>query len=441
MVALPPPEESALARASATSARRLCGAYLDLWRLLVIDRATLPVDHIEVAGVDGARRGLRGAELLDCVFSVVVRHFDYALGVYLRKSVANRLQSIPGLTLDAVRLYGRSEADGDLPDDLAERIAVLTRSIFSRDYLGCAFGLEAVNMCRSWSFSGSLTGTVEWFLHKELHDYYQFAQSQHTHVTPWLRDLIPAMGARLLDHAAGVYGRVPKWDEDSMAGPFSSIRLVELPLLAKRDPAMLDRYGAGQVAKAFEKQLALIVQSFGFIVVSTRTGTETVDLVCISPDPAERFTFLLEAKTTRSKYALPKKDARALCDYVTDVRRTLTTLPPLTFGLLVGPEPATTVAPKLSELGLRVNLPLRYCPASLLGTLRARLPGPLPLRAFQTEILRGPAVLAADFITAVHHAHAAEQQAHVDFVRSMQTARTVLSAQLLPKAGGSDVGP
>jgi hypothetical protein len=212
-----------------------------------------------------------------------------------------------------------------------------------------------------------------------------------------------------------------------LVGPFSAIRPDELSLLAARDSAMAARYRGRALEKVFEQQLALLAQSLGFFVVATRTGASTVDLICISSDPTAPYTCLVEAKTTRGRYSLPTKDARALRDYVAEVRRSLATLPPLRFALIIGPEPTRTVERKLIALEAAVGLPVRYVRAIGIAKLRHSLPGPAPLGPLADTILSAAHLLPDDFSRSVADFHERSQEAHREFVQAMmQTPIAIL---------------
>lgn len=210
------------------------------------------------------------------------------------------------------------------------------------------------------------------------------------------------------------------WNPGLKTGVYSSLNPSELAGLASRDEKLVERFGR-RLPKIFEHQLALLAQSFGFIVVQTRTGERTVDLLCISPDPSVRFTFLLEAKTTAAKYSLPASDERALMDYVRDVRASLTTLPELRLLLLVGPIPTNTLTKKLRDLEGKISLPVRYCHANELAGLREALPGPLPAAIFLEEALAAPYVMPSGYTAAAVARTQARQEAHAALVRSLMS--------------------
>ena len=160
------------------------------------------------------------------------------------------------------------------------------------------------------------------------------------------------------------------WNAEHKLGPFSLIRLPELSLLARRDPVIVGKYGSKQIESIFEQQLSLILQSFGFIVVRTRRGDRTVDLVCISADPRQRMTILVEAKTTKGAYSLPTDDERALLEYVRDVRENLTTMPPLAFVLIVAPKATSRIETELTSIEAKTGTPVRLISASDFAQLR-----------------------------------------------------------------------
>ncbi|MET7284677.1 hypothetical protein [Streptomyces sp. NPDC005573] len=208
------------------------------------------------------------------------------------------------------------------------------------------------------------------------------------------------------------------WSEEHTRGAFSSLKLPELHLLATRDESMKSRYGARRVEKIFEQQLALVVQSLGFYVVSTRTGEATVDLVCISSDPASPYTFLLEAKSSTHPYELPTDDRRALSEYIDDVRANLTTAPPLAFVLIVGGSAKEGIPAKLNRLELDSGVPIRFTSAQNLASLREALIGPTPATLLKKCILRAKGVVTTQEFQDIHKEVEARTAAQERLVRS-----------------------
>lgn len=170
----------------------------------------------------------------------------------------------------------------------------------------------------------------------------------------------------------------------------------ELRLLARRGDAVVQKYGAKRVERIFEQRLALLFQSLGFTVVPAKPGEEAADLLCVAR--MERFSFLVDAKSTRGKYALPKKDSRALIDYVRYFSESVPDIPPLSMVLLVGPEAAQTVPAKLSALQDEVNLPVRFIPVGVLSALRQSLAGPVPARVFQDAVREADPVVTPKIV-------------------------------------------
>src|ERR1017187_885595 len=188
------------------------------------------------------------------------------------------------------------------------------------------------------------------------------------------------------------------WSETHASGPFSLLRLPELQLLASQDQQMQRRYGPKKVEKAFESQLALLMQSLGFYVIRTRTGERTVDLVCVSGDPSASFTMMLEAKTTKAAYTLPTKDERALIEYVSTVQESLTTSPKLGLVLIVGSAASRTLGSRLRRIETASGVAVRFCSAQELATLRESLIGPLPLSLLKKELLSAPHIVPVSYI-------------------------------------------
>ena len=191
----------------------------------------------------------------------------------------------------------------------------------------------------------------------------------------------------------------------------SEIGSRELELLSRRHGLMADKYGAKRIERIFEQKLDLLFQSLGFTVIPARPGEAEADLLCISRQ--ERFAFLVDAKSTRGKYALPKTDQRALVDYVGSFSRKLPDLPELSFVLLAGSQVASTVPAKLKALERRLGIPIRFIPANVLGRLAQELPGPV-----SGGVLRD-SIIASDFV--VSEKIIAEMRAEFDSVVSAYT--------------------
>jgi len=214
-------------------------------------------------------------------------------------------------------------------------------------------------------------------------------------------------------------GKPPMLNLQHMPGIFSELRPDRLSLIARRDEEAVRLYGDKGVEKALERQLALLVQSIGFFVIATKTGRNTVDLLCISPDPRSHYTFMIEAKTSRRPYALPRKDSRALQEYVQTVTKHLSTLPPLSFILVVGQAPASTLKSKMVFLQNKLGLPARYIDAVDLAAFREHFTGYIPHEVFAQAVLSGDFILSNETMIKIIKTSESQQKAHSDFVQAL----------------------
>jgi hypothetical protein len=246
----------------------------------------------------------------------------------------------------------------------------------------------------------------------------------HEHIGPSqsIRDLAGCLLHSLLHALADGYAdTASSWNTSWRPGAFSQIRVDELDLLARRAEAVTKRYGDKHVERRFEQQLALLFQSFGFYVIQTRTGARTVDLVCISDDPAGAFTFLVEAKTTKAAYSFPAKDERALRDYVADIEGSLRTLPSLRFVLIVSHTATKTLDRKLNQFETSTGRPVRFLRAALLAELRESIPGPAPAAPLAQLVLNAPRIIPANFAAALADTYKLRQDAHTQLAEALMS--------------------
>ena len=117
-------------------------------------------------------------------------------------------------------------------------------------------------------------------------------------------------------------------------------------------------------------------------------------------------------------------------EYIDDVRRVLSTLPPLRFVLIVGNEPATTLEGKLARLEAAARVPIRFCTAQDLADLRESILGPLPLATFTDQLLVGPHVLPPGFVGNVVRTWREAQAAHENFVSQMMATREIRTMEI-----------
>lgn len=211
--------------------------------------------------------------------------------------------------------------------------------------------------------------------------------------------------------------------QKAVESAFSDRWLDELHLLSKRSPVLTEKYGAKQVEKRFERHLALLLQTFGFVTVPALSGEPAADLLCIGGDGEERFTILVDAKSSKRPYVLPKDDQRALLDYIRETLRTLSDLPPLKLALIVGHGPAGTVGDKLAKLEADANLPLRFVAAKDLAAFRRRFDGSLRLDLLLDVLLNGNSVLSTEDWDKLFGKHADIQKTYSEFVRGMRSVK------------------
>lgn len=240
----------------------------------------------------------------------------------------------------------------------------------------------------------------------------------------------------VLELAATVYDDIAEWQSPHKPSIFSAINIKDLSGLSSRSPVLLKKYGERNVDKLFERQLSLIFQSLGFYVIPSKIGENTVDLICISSDPLNKFTFLVEAKSSKSPYSLPKKDSRAVIDYISNIKQALQSLPNLSFVLFIGQKPSKTIANKLKHLESTTAMPIRYASAEDLANFRESIPGPVSFKVFHDILLTSGSLLNGSTFSNIAACMNAEQEAHNAFVGAMLAARGITpnSRQAWPTA-------
>jgi hypothetical protein len=428
---LPLPEESSLIGATPKALRRAADSFHRSWNYLVSARDL----YLEgEATVPSTGETLNGKDLWWRLFLVVAPYYDFSIRLLLRVAKRNQsLYPLPGLGLTKAEEWMSKISREDLkaisfevggPEEEEEdddaKLWELDRSfaaLLASTYITALSAAVIGELLRRTNTSLELIEEIDGISHRSTVDLFTGPppSGRLSSLTP---ELSKRLVASVFEQWMRIYDR-PGWNKSHKIGPFSSIRLAELAPLANRDARMGEKYGNKRIEKVFEQQLALIVQSFGLYVVSTRTGQRTVDLICISADPTARFTFLLEAKTSARPYALPRDDARALLEYIREVRGGLTTLPPLHFVLMVGPSPSATLEKKLQGLEAEASLPIRYCSADELAQLREVVAGPLPLNDFADHLLLASRVVPAGFAQTMRSRVDELRSSHEALVRTM----------------------
>ncbi|MCH8008523.1 MAG: hypothetical protein IIC91_06620 [Chloroflexi bacterium] len=411
---LPPPERSGLGRTDLKKAAKVAEAAYALWyEVITTLNGTAGKRVTAESPISGEQILVTGRDLWDFIALKVGSYYDFAVRILLSEPKARGPALLPGLdlkiadtVLDRLKTHIRDEGIKDPRysngGDIASAYTLgLTCIHFASGITGVPLSartMEVVSQISLRSLVRSRTLTN-----------YRYQKLLADRLIDGLLDI----QIEYLESA------IELLDEDHRSGVFSAIQLPELSLLAMRAASVVKKYGRKHVEKVFEHQLSLVFQSFGFHVVSTRSGRSTVDLFCVSSDPSEGYSFMVEAKTTKGRYALPKNDARALRDYANDTKSALRPLPPLKFVLVVASEPAKTIPAKITDLSALLGVPARFCTASQIAALREVIPGPLPAAAFRDEILRSGPVLPDDFAARVARSYEAVQGAHVKFAEQL----------------------
>jgi hypothetical protein len=201
-------------------------------------------------------------------------------------------------------------------------------------------------------------------------------------------------------------------------------QINELHLLATRHESVVKKYGAKRVEGQLERVLSLLVQSWGFYVATTSVGERRIDLICLSGDPRGQYSFLIEAKSSGKPYALPVADERAIGEYIHDVRRSLSTLPPLAFVLIVGGAAGPSLGTRLRRLEARHGIPVRFITGGALQRLDTMLPGPAPHGEFRDSIVAAEALVGNDVIGAIASRYKDLQDAHAMMIRTLLRTST-----------------
>ena len=405
IVALPPPEESALSTARPSELQRTAKSFLHYWLDLACNKITLQDD----------------LPLPERALFVLVAYYDFSHRALTKLKSHKSLHEIPHPSIKhaghLIKSLNEVEESGkfDSSKDRSEHFdSYMMRELLIM-YIYCLDCCSVAWLLKHTPELGVLR-SFESIAHDALSSMYGLSLS----ATGPLKLLSNRLIAGSLERLSEIYRTADEsWNREHRIGPFSQIKLSEFPLMASRNEAMIELYGQKHLEKAFEQQLALIVQSLGFYVVSTRTGERMVDLVCMSPNPYSQATILIEAKTSKRPYALPSKDERAILEYVDEIRRSLTTFPSLQLVLIVGPRAGKTLGNKLKRLELRLGIPTRFCTAQDFAEIRESIPGPIPLNLLIEQILSSSHVLEKRLGVSIAKKYTAIQTAHSDLVRTM----------------------
>lgn len=410
LVSLPAPHKSPLMKANSTDLLASCKTFHKLWEELVIDQVSLPDVQLKNMPKDMIIPTTR-EEIWNSVFLTIVCYYDYSFFRIIRKEKHTGLPS--GLNIHSIEKF--------LPADVKKVDSGYNVRILSFEYFMCLLSLYFAPMMKHPSIPSWISNTFNNSYHGSVHGLFQKVVALPT----GKRNAGLTMLNSVLEYAKDTFGKMQN-NKEYKPGIFSVINTEELSLIASRDAQTVKQYGAKSLEKVFERQLALIMQSLGMIVVSTKMGTRTVDLICISSFPDKPYTCLIEAKTTNKPYSLPRKDFRALKEYIDDVRHTLHTLPPLRFVLVSAYKSSRTLDSKLRELQADTGIPIRFISSQQIADLRENIIGILPPDIFADKILSSPQILDSDFVTEIEKRYSLMQKAHADFVETIFSARGIL---------------
>lgn len=236
--------------------------------------------------------------------------------------------------------------------------------------------------------------------------------------TPNQRDLALHLLGRALEFRRDSLVQRSESRQEAMNGSQQGISMRELTLLAHRSQFMIAKYGAKRVERIFEQRLALLFQSFGFTVIQARPGEEAADLLCIAR--VERFSFLIDAKSSQRNYSLPRADQRALTDYARGFSERLPDLPPLEMILVVSFDAAGTVPNKLRALEADAKMPFRFVPISVLTACRENIPGPVSPHLFREVITSSDPIVGDEMPRKMKEASEGLSAAYLTFVRELR---------------------
>jgi hypothetical protein len=227
---------------------------------------------------------------------------------------------------------------------------------------------------------------------------------------------------RLLEYGQRIHlQRHELANQRAVEGAFSEPWLKELAQLSERNAVLVDKYGDKQIEKRFEQQLTILFQTFGFLTVPAVSGEPVADLLCVCREGPEKFSFLVDAKSSKRPYSFPKADQRALLEYVQETKRSLIDLPPLRFAVLVGHGPGSTISAKLKELEGKAGIPLRFIAAADLAHLRGRHTGALRLDFFLETMMQATPVVSTDAWEQMLNRQSEFHETYTQFVRKMRT--------------------
>jgi len=388
--------------------------FLDLWHEIVIKAKPIPIAQYQYTCSCGSNNKLEGEALRARILMIIGSYYDCLVRDYL--SSVERVKKFglpPGMNLDTISSF--------IPRDHCETNQDLhSLGCLSFDYL---LGVLAAFV----SFQMKAMGDPSRIHEAMDRIFYQCALGlvNHTEKSRILSENIFAKTflKGILEFQVLLAEDDDREESGFVQGPFSSIRLAELSSLAGRSDSAQKKYGAKAVERVFEIQLQLIWQSLGLMVVPARPGEKSIDLLCVTDNLNQNFSFLAEAKSTKSAYSLPAKDARAIREYVEGHQKVLSLLPPLAFVVIIGPSASKTLDGKVNELQSRTGVPIRFISAQLMAKLRSELRGTLPVEVFKNVLIQGPRIVDEEIINQVIQSYEEGSKGIKEFVEAMSASR------------------
>lgn len=430
LLALPPPSKSWLSRARCRGSFEAAKHFLRYWKNL---SRTTPDGDAQLRYTCtscGQTHELNGTDVWSREFFIAGVYYDFAVRRLLGLQSCSDEFFPPGLNLNALISYGQEV------NAIETHQTWWARHII-RTYLTSLVSIYFTSLLRRTPRSNLPTPVFERTYHGQL-----VAMHKCCSEAPE-RDL-RRCGQQLLGSLLGLgsetYEDESGWNKDHRSGPYSAIHLPDLAKIARRDRDLVSRYGKKHLEIAFEQQLSLILQSFGFIVVQTKRGDRTVDLVCLSGDPREQATILIEAKSTGKAYQLPADDQRALLEYVADVQKNLLTLPALRLVLIVGPTAGRNLEKKLAETEAKARVPVRFISAKEFAELREMILGPLPVGEFLSQVLSNESRIIKEIAKPIFEAQRAVHTAHSNLVRTLLAGASTPHVELTRWDEGHELG-
>ncbi len=415
LINLSPPEKSPLTECKSKQVYEVVNHFKDLWFSLLLNKVNLPDVRIEIPCPGCEKKVVfEGDSLWDRVCLVTASYYDFAMRELMTRNYEKK-GLIPGFEVHYLdKMIALASAE-DTPLHLHQ---VLT---FAIGYQLCNSSHFFFKLCEGIVPLPSTIATFESISHGSLWDMYSKSRSKNTSDIEWLMKRLFSSSLR---YVTSTYQAMKgRFDSSHSPGMFSNIKVNEISLLGKRDKQMIDKYGRKNVEAAFEQQLALIIQSFGFSVVPAQKGERKIDLVCVSglvsTDQRDNYSFLLEAKTSGKPYSLPTDDQRAIKEYVTQSRRALHGIPQLQFVLIVGYKPTKTLLSKLKQLESSAGIPIRFCSTQQISKLRESLPGPVPMLSFKENIIAGPPIMTDKSIENITDTYTGVQKAYADYISNL----------------------